>query len=239
MFTITVAEIPIGIDNRYDRIRLLCDDYITQAKPLFTVSISDQELQNELQPGYSPAYAEELAILRKISFQMIHYNAFLMHAAIVSVDGLGIAFLAKSGGGKTTRVRLWKDAFGDRLVIVNGDKPILRFKGDSLYAYGTPWNGKEGMGSNVFTPLNALCFLEKCEDVSLSVLGHEEIMHRVIHQLLLPKEKSQMLQFLSLVDRMIQITPGFLFQCNYKKENPEQILKGFLSSTYPFFTSSL
>ena len=72
-------------------------------------------------------YAEELVLLRKISLLMIQYDAFLMHAAVVSVEGRGIAFLARSGGGKSTRVCLWKRAFGDRLTIINGDKPMLRF----------------------------------------------------------------------------------------------------------------
>ena len=108
---------------------------------------------------------------------MIQYDAFLMHAhaAVVSVEGRGIAFLARSGGGKSTRVCLWKRAFGDRLTIINGDKPMLRFVDNALYVFGTPWNGKEGRGMNGSAPLHALCFLEKSEEVSVSLLKDENV----------------------------------------------------------------
>ena len=44
-----------------------------------------------------------------------------------------------SGTGKSTHARLWRETFGDRAVMVNDDKPLLRITKDGVIAYGTPW----------------------------------------------------------------------------------------------------
>ena len=58
---------------------------------------------------------------------MLGYDAFLFHAAVVSYAGCGYAFAAKSGTGKSTHVAQWMHALGDRVTVVNGDKPLLRW----------------------------------------------------------------------------------------------------------------
>ena len=43
---------------------------------------------------------------------------------LISFDGQGIAFAAPSGTGKTTHIKLWQRLYGDRVEIINGDKPL-------------------------------------------------------------------------------------------------------------------
>ena len=144
MFTVEIAGVPIEINNYYNGVEDLCKDYITDKKPVFTVEAPMEDIvsmaQNEssgpehacggssLTKEYSYSYAEQLCIYRQISLALINYDAFLMHAAIIDVDGDGVAFAAGSGTGKSTRVRLWREAFGNRVAVVNGDKPILRLE---------------------------------------------------------------------------------------------------------------
>ena len=132
MFTIEIAGIPIAVDNRFRSTKQLFRDYLSDGLPLLTVSASEEEMKQEA--GSVSARAEQLCIIRKMGLSLTDYGAFLMHAAIIDVDGQGVGFTARSGTGKTTRVLLWKKAFGDRVKVVNGDKPILRFQKDGLYA---------------------------------------------------------------------------------------------------------
>ena len=45
MFCIKIANIPIGIDNRYPYVRNLCEDYeINDEEPDFTVSAAREEI---------------------------------------------------------------------------------------------------------------------------------------------------------------------------------------------------
>ena len=239
MFTVEIAGVSIEINNYYSGVEDLCKDYITDKKPVFTVEAPLEDIasmaQNEssgpehacggssLTKEYSYSYAEQLCIYRQISLALINYDAFLMHAAIIDVDGDGVAFAAGSGTGKSTRVRLWREAFGNRVAVVNGDKPILRFIDGKLFAFGTPWMGKEGWGTNTRVPLKYVCFLERSEDVSLKQLDVGQTMSFLFKQILLPKEKGQIERFMKLLDRFMKSCSFYLLKCNQEKEKPEEI----------------
>ena len=224
MFTIEIADVPIGVDNRFPEVERLCGAYLTDRKPAFTVSVTDEEMRREQQIYGEPnGYDEELCLYRHIALGLMDYDAFLMHAAVIAVDGCGLAFAARSGTGKTTRVRLWMDALGDRVRVINGDKPILRFMEDGLHAFGTPWMGKEGLGENTCAPLSALCFIRRSENVSLRRIQADEVLPMLFQQVLIPKEERQLDRFMALMNRLISQTPCFLLQCNKDKENPEEI----------------
>lgn len=235
MFTIEIAGIPIGIESRYGSTRQLYRDYLTSREPWVTVSVSEEEMKAEGQP--TPEENEQLCIYRKIALLMMDYNAFLMHAAVINIDGQGVVFTAESGTGKTTRVMLWKKAFGKRMKVVNGDKPILRFVNDGLFACGTPWRGKEHLGENTSVPMKAVCFLQRGEEVSLKRMEAKEIMLRLFKQVLVPSNPKLMGVFMYLMERFIKEVPFYLYTCNMYKEEPAKLweqMKNELKRQYAF-----
>lgn len=226
VFCVRMAGIPIGIEHRYSYIRRLCVGYITQDTPLFTVCASDQDLIREAGPGRSdsPAgaekdsrfwgYCESLCLYRAICLHLVDYGAFLIHGAVVAVDGAAYVFCAPSGTGKTTHIRLWLEQFGPDAQVINGDKPILRFMDGVLCACGTPWNGKEGMGSNRICPVRAVCFLEQSPENHIRRLSGPAITPRLFHQLLVPRDQPRLDRFFVLLDQMVRTIPFYLLQCN-------------------------
>ncbi len=88
---------------------------------------------------------------------MPSYDTVLFHGSALAIDGDGYLFTAKSGTGKSTHTRLWRERFGDRVVMINDDKPLLHIDAGSVIAYGTPWNGKHRLGTNASVPLRADC----------------------------------------------------------------------------------
>ena len=36
-----------------------------------------------------------------------------------------------------------------KLLMINDDKPLLRFWPDGVYAYGTPWDGKHHLNTDI------------------------------------------------------------------------------------------
>ena len=133
MFCVQIAEVLVAIENRYAFTERLCADYIVDVLPdecTFSVSTTPEEIaaENSDEGTFSPAYCESLALYRKICTRMLDYDAFLLHAAVVSYEGRGFAFAAKSGTGKSTHVAQWMRALGDDVTVVNGDKPILRWR---------------------------------------------------------------------------------------------------------------
>ena len=152
MFCVQIAEVLVAIENRYAFTERLCADYIVDVLPdecSFSVSATPEEIAAENSDGgtFSPAYCESLAIYRKICTRMLDCDAFLLHAAVVSYGGRGFAFAAKSGTGKSTHVAQWMRALGDDVTVVNGDKPILRWRsGEGAGTSGGTLAGAEGAG---------------------------------------------------------------------------------------------
>jgi hypothetical protein len=54
--------------------------------------------------------------------------------------------------------------------MVNDDKPLVRVAGDGgAVAYGTPWDGKHRLSSNVAVPLRAICVLERAGENRIEI----------------------------------------------------------------------
>ena len=245
MFCVQIAGVLVAIENRYTFTERLCADYIVDVFPdecAFSVSATPEEIaaENNDEDAFSPAYCESLALYRKMCTRMLDYDAFLFHAAVVSYAGRGYAFAAKSGTGKSTHVAQWMHALGDRVTVVNGDKPILRWYGregvgegvdagtaavvgegsrtsGTFLAYGTPYCGKESWGQNASVPLRAVCFIERCESGESDCLKRleddGEIINRMMNQILLPKDPVLAVRQLDLLDKLVTCVPFYVLRC--------------------------
>ena len=143
------------------------------------------------------------AYQRKFCEHIYAKDAFLMHSALISVDDKGIAFLAKSGTGKTTHTLLWKDLLGERLTIINGDKPIIRIIDGEVFAYGTPWCGKEGFSENKRVKLAHICFIKRSTELKTVPIETESGIEALLNQIYLPKSAKGMVKTLELADQMV------------------------------------
>lgn len=217
MFVIRMAELNIGIDNKYDYIENFCSLYIVNSNKMdFTVSASDFEIESErVAPENPVGYLETLAIYRKIADKIIEYDGFLLHAAVLDFCGEGVAFLAKSGVGKSTHIKLWKSLYGDKALIVNGDKPIVRKIDEAFYAYGTPWAGKEGWQTNTKTKLKKICFLKRATENQTKKTEKEMSLNLLLGQIYIKKGKSSYLsELLDLVGEFINFAEFYHVDCN-------------------------
>ena len=153
---IRVAGLCVSLPLKDKQMVSFCRGYLVSPDetPDIVLQVTEQQLQAEHEcSGVKDRHALFLACLyRNLCAVLPKYDAFMLHAAVVMVDGVAYAFSAKSGTGKSTHMRLWRRALGPRVIPINGDKPILRFQNGTLYAYGTPWAGKEHFQSNSHGP---------------------------------------------------------------------------------------
>lgn len=232
MFYIRMADLNIKIENRYQYVRWICRDYTVapMEKTDITVHISEEEIQAELAVSKYPDlpdYAESICIYRKICRQLPQdAEAFLLHCALIEYEGCGYAFAAKSGTGKSTHISFWQKKFGDDVHIVNGDKPILRFKENKLYAYGTPWCGKENLQINTSVPLKAICFLERALQNEIRPIQADEAVMRIFHQILTPDDLQSADALIPLLDRTLREIPCYVLSCNMSEEAAEVAYRG-------------
>lgn len=189
MFYIKIADLTVCIKNKYNYIFDMCHDYITDNRTSdIDVEVSDSDIEAEQLEGHYPAdYLETLAVYRKIAEELPKFNAVLMHGAVIDVDNTGYAFLARSGTGKTTHTMLWHKLLKDRMTIINGDKPIVRIIDGTVYAYGTPWAGKERLQTNSKTELKNICIIKRSETNSTAPVSESEALSEMLSAVYMDK----------------------------------------------------
>lgn len=219
MFCIKLCHVVIELDNRYNYVEALCRDYVYELKagevPAFRVAVSDQEIGDyrlSVRRSMTPAEAESYLIYRKICGEMPKYGAFLLHAAVVSLNGRGYAFSARRGTGKTTHTALWEQYFDAE--IINGDKPLVHREADGTFtAWGTPWCGKEGKQINTSVPLTAICFLEQGKVNEIAPASIADTAARILEGTLLPPDPARQDEMAALVGAVVRDVPAFVLTC--------------------------
>lgn len=232
MFKIKIADINILVHNKYEFTRLFCSNYLTDEEEIdFEVSCSDEEILEEIKISdieITPEYVENVCIHRAIAERLAEFDAFLFHSALIECDGTGIAFAAHSGVGKSTHIGLWKKVYGNRVRIINGDKPIIRFINGKPMAYGTPWLGKEGLGVNDSCPLKAVCFILRNDENLIKKIDPFYVISDLFGQVYVPKLQDNAEKTLELLDRFISLTDFYSLECNMNDSAAITAYKGIL-----------
>ena len=222
-----IADKVIEVTSIYEKVHEYCKDYAAEGEPDFSVEITQEDIDYEREktakeyayegkraPNYSEGVLEETAVYRKIAEQMPLYDTFVFHGSVVAVDGQGYLFTAKSGTGKSTHTALWREYLGDKAVMVNDDKPILKITDSGVTAYGTPYNGKHRLGCNMSVPLKAICILTRGEKNSIVRIDKAEAYAMLLQQVYRPQNPLQMAKTLKLVDRLAANTELYKLACN-------------------------
>lgn len=215
MFRVKLAGLKICIENKYKYIENMCAGYIIDGtKEDFIISVSDEEIEPEQTANYDKGYLESLAIYRKIADKISDYDGLLMHGVLMRYDGKGILLCAKSGVGKSTHAMLWQRLFGSKCEIINGDKPLIRIINNKIFAYGTPWAGKEGIHKNTFVQLSDICFLQRSEQNSAERLTGD-VLTPFLSQIYLSKyDGMKILKVMDCIDMLIKNTNQWKICCN-------------------------
>lgn len=225
MFTIRMAEKNIQINNRYDYIKDYCKNYIVNnVIPDFIVEVSNDEILAEKSEEYSSTreYLETLAVYRKICERLADNNIILVHSSVLMVNGQAVMFLAPSGTGKSTHSRLWRKVYGDRVTMINDDKPLVSVhtddEGTHLTVYGTPWCGKHGIETNTSAPVKAIFILKRSETNCTRKLSSKEVFPHIYRQIYHPNNEMLMKKILPLMLTFAENVEIYEFGCNMEEE---------------------
>ncbi len=215
------ADRVFELKNKYDYTARLCADYSVEAEAAdYVVEVGEDEIMAESKENaesFPPAYLESLAIYRKICSYLADEDCFLFHAAVIEYEGMAYAFTAKSGTGKTTHITLWEKAFGDKVRIINGDKPLVKRKTahgkPEFIIYGTPWSGKEHKNINTSAKLGGICLLERSGDNFIEKAGSEAIPF-LMGQMLVNKESNYLMGLMSFISDLVSHVPIYRLGVN-------------------------
>lgn len=220
-----IADKVVEICSIYDEVHEYCSDYQTDEQADYSVVTTQADIDYERDKSamstnglpiqyFSDGYLEELAVYRKIAENMIDYDTLLFHGSVIAVDNEGYLFTAKSGTGKSTHTRLWRKYFGDRAVMVNDDKPLLKISDNSIIAYGSPYNGKHRIGNNISVPLKAICILTRAAENNIVLITREQAYPMLLQQVYRSSDMLKMAKVLALVDRLADGVKLYRLGCN-------------------------
>ena len=222
MITIKIAGLAIGIDNRFSDVERMTQEYTTADKPLFSVTVSDEDIKKEReesQTDFNDGYYEFTVAYRKIAERLSEYDAFLFHGSVIDLAGNAYVITAPSGTGKTTHTRLWLEEFSGEASILNGDKPIIRIIDGIPYACGTPWQGKERYGKNEIRPLRGFAFLTRGAENRATPIEPSEAVTAFMTQIYLPKQSQMgLIKTMRLADTVIRGVKLVSLECNMDPE---------------------
>ena len=230
-FTIRLADINISVVSVYASAEKFCKNYITDSPAEIFVQTAESDIIKERERSlreaaleghetreFPPAYLETLALYRKIVEVLIDRGVLLFHGSAVEIDGKAYIFTAKSGTGKSTHAALLQKEFGDRVRIINDDKPLIKLTDGGAVVYGTPWNGKHHRGANTSAPLKAICILERGEKNSIEKCEKMAFVGEIFSQIYRPSEAFLMKRTLELAGELLSLASIYRLRCNMESE---------------------
>ena len=225
--TYQIAGRAIQVTAINDKVHAFWAGYETDAAPEFSIATTADDIAFEAQrdiecarkegrePYNSPDWClESLSIYRKICDRMPFYDTILFHGSAIAVDGQTFLFTAKSGTGKSTHTRLWREVLGDKAVMVNDDKPLLRISDSGVIVCGTPYRGKHNLGSNITVPLKAICILTRAAENRIERITKSEAYTMLLQQTYRPQITEAMRKTLTLIDKVAEMTELYRLSCN-------------------------
>lgn len=221
-----IADVVFEVNPIYPYSEKLCRSYLYYGNvpPAFVADMTEEDIAHEkaLAPEFPDAYLESLAIFRKLChYVLTNADGIVFHSSAIMVDGEAYLFTAPSGTGKSTHARLWREMLGDRAVMINDDKPIVRYIDGAFYVYGTPWNGKHHLDTNCRAKIKAICEIRQAKENAIRRAPTQEMLITILNQTIRPDDEEDMDRLLNLTEKMLETVDLYQLGCNISREAAE------------------
>ena len=214
-----IADVVFDAEFLFDYSKDLCKDYeySGEEEPKFLAKITEEEILSERpnMVGYPDSFLESIVLFRKLcDYTLKNANGIIFHCSAIMVNNEAYLFTAPSGTGKSTHTRLWREALKDKAVMINDDKPIIRYVDGDFYVYGTPWRGKHELGTNARAKIKAICKIYQAKENVIREMSPMQMFITILDQTVRPKEEKEMDKLLSILDKMVKKVKLYELGCN-------------------------
>ena len=216
---ILVADLVVELNPKQDNLKAFAAPFLYTGSRAtdITLNVSDgyiDDLLSRAAPGSTIGQMENFAYSVQFNRRAIAHRVMLVHSSAVIYDGGAYLFSAESGVGKSTHTKLWLQAFGEKVHIMNDDKPVVRIYDDHVLACGTPFDGGSGIALNETYPLKAIVFLERGEENSVRRPDSREVLKNLYFQTAHMVNAADADKMLQNFERLMAITPFYILTCN-------------------------
>ena len=230
-FSLSIAGYTAAVTSLFDSTRDYCARYLSHEMADFSVTVTREDLVFEQafldreadEEGlrrrvFTDPFLERAAIQRQVAEALLSRGVLLLHGSAVAVDGKGYLFTAKTGTGKSTHTRLWRQVFDNRAVMINDDKPFVSVAPDGCRLWGAPWSGKHGLDTNLTVPLAGICILERGSENVIAPADPADVAAFLAHQCQLPRDTLALPRFHVLLQGLLDTVPLWQMACTISPE---------------------
>lgn len=230
-----IADLIVEMNPKYNNTIELAKPFVYDAEREadFELKASDEyldQLMTRAAEGVTVEQIENFALSGDFNRKAINYGTMLIHSSALIYDGGAYLFSADSGVGKSTHTRLWLKAFGDKVHIVNDDKPVVRLYDDHAQAFGTPFDGGSGIALNENYPLKAIIFVERGEKNSVRIPTSREIIQKLYFQTARMVNRETAEKMLLNFEKLLTLSKFYVLTCNMDISAAYVAFDGIISS---------
>lgn len=231
-YKIEIAGYPVIYKFRDEETHLYFTDRIAEydgevSDPVMVPEELIDKFQKITKCRYS--YAEYMNALYMASNTLMKYNCCCLHSVAICVDGKGYLITGVSGTGKTTQYRNLKTLYGERIQIINGDRPFLKFADDGIMIHTSPWRGKEDYGTDIVCKLHGIIFLQQADRNFIFSMRPKDAVFSSLCMFLYNSDQEEYLRKVCELDRMmLKQTPLWYFLNKGDLESSEMLFKAVI-----------
>lgn len=143
---------------------------------------------------------------------LIRAGRAVLHAAFVEWRGMGLAFTAPSGTGKSTQAALWEACAGAETV--NGDRMAFGLREGRIWGFGIPIAGSSRIFRNRALPLGAVVLLEQGPENAVFRESPARALPFLLSQTTVNRWDGAFMEgVMELLGRLLEQLPVFRLRC--------------------------
>ena len=215
-----ICGIVVECEFRFPTMTARAEKYLSaEGEPELVIPFDEERIrQVSRDTGLSADDCEIVITAEEFYRSLPERGGFMLHSSAVALDGRAYLFSAPSGTGKSTHTSLWLEAFGERAVILNDDKPAIMIRGGAVTACGTPWSGKSDLNINAEFPLQGICILGRSAENHIEPLPADRAVYPLLDQTIRPADSAGMDALLTCIDEVASKVPIWQMGCNMSVE---------------------
>ncbi|WP_436414609.1 hypothetical protein [Petrimonas sp.] len=171
--------------------------------------VSDLTLTDESEAAFLNSFL-------RLAYGMTSINrrTIKIHASVTELNGKTLIFLGKSGTGKSTHSRLWRE-FVPGCTLLNDDEPLVRvFENEPVRVYGAPWSGSTPCYRNESAEVVAFVHLYQSPENKLTKLKSIEALSSLYTSAaLLRSDIDNKNKVMDVVTEVLQRVPVYRLDC--------------------------